>query len=52
MEMTERERLEQAIATLKAQRIHLERTEAIFAEIGAAWDLARARELLELGGER
>jgi len=31
-------------------RAHLERAEAIFAEIGAEWDLARARKLLERGG--
>ncbi len=29
------------------ERAHLERAEAIFAEIGAEWDLARAREALE-----
>jgi class 3 adenylate cyclase/tetratricopeptide (TPR) repeat protein len=28
------------------ERVHLEKAEAIFAEIGAEWDLARARELL------
>ena len=28
-------------------RAHLERAEAILAEIGAAWDAARAREALE-----
>ena len=32
------------------ERAHLERAEAIFTEIGAEWDLARARELLERGG--
>ena len=30
-----------------AERAHLERAEAILAEIGAEWDLARAREALE-----
>jgi len=34
----------------KARRAHLERAEAILAEIGAEWDLARAREAL--GGVR
>jgi tetratricopeptide (TPR) repeat protein len=29
------------------ERAHLERAEAIFSEIGAQWDLARAREALE-----
>ena len=49
---TEREQLEQAIEALEKQRAtlgeraHLEKAEAIFAEIGAEWDLARARELL------
>jgi len=28
-------------------RTHLERAEAVFAEIGAAWDLAKAQELLD-----
>ena len=32
-------------------RTHLERAEAILAEIGAAWDLARAREALGKKGE-
>ena len=31
------------------ERAHLERAEAIFAEIGAEWDLARAREALGIG---
>jgi len=29
------------------ERKHLERAEALFGEIGAGWDLARARESLE-----
>jgi hypothetical protein len=38
--MAKREQIEQAIT-------HLERAEAILAEVGAEWDLARAREALE-----
>jgi hypothetical protein len=30
-------------------RAHLEKAEAIFAEIGAEFDLQEARELLEMG---
>jgi hypothetical protein len=32
------------------ERAHLERAEALLSEVGAAWDLARARELLAAGG--
>ena len=49
--MSEREKLEQAIAHLEiGQRLsdhtHLERAKTIFAEIGAEWGLARARDAL------
>ncbi len=32
------------------ERAHLEKAEAIFAEIGAEWDLVRARKVLQLYG--